>query len=102
MNPLLQERNFSFNLPSGNYKKQILKAIKDYLSDSVVYKQQLIWTIERFNFDDRKYFEILIDVEEYRAHLKFMTHDRDGISFTLTLPELATTPAPRKRWFGLF
>lgn len=102
MNPLIQERNWKFSLPSGNYKKQIINTIRGHLPDTVPYKQQLIWTINRFNFGNEKYFEIYIDVQEYRATLKFMTLDRDGISFTLTLPELATEPAPRKRWFGIF
>lgn len=100
-NPLRSTaKNFSFVIKSGNYTKNIINAIKRELPQTD-WKDQLIWTVERFNFKDAKHSQIHLIVVEYGVRLTFRTAD-DGTTFELTIPELATTPPTRKKFLGLF
>jgi hypothetical protein len=95
------KRDYTFTITRSNYTKGIIEAIKSGLSDTVPYKQQLIWTVQRFNFKGGCYSQIILIVQEYGATLTFRTKD-DGIMYELTIPELATEAPPRKKWLGLF
>ncbi len=95
------KRDYTFTLTTSNYTKGILEAIKSGLPDTVPYKQQLIWTVQRFNFKDSRYSQITLIVQEYGATLTFRT-PHDGIMYDLTIPELATDAPPRKRFLGIF
>ncbi len=95
------KRDYSFLITSSNYTKGIIEAIKSELPDTVPYKQQLIWTVKRFDFKDGRYSQIALIVQEYGATLTFRTKD-EGIMYDLTIPELATEAPPRKRWLGIF
>ncbi len=103
MNPLrLGNRNYNFLLGGGSsYKDQILKVLKSELPSSVPYKQQLIWTVQRFNFGTTKYGAIVLFIQEYGSSITCKTQD-EGIQFELTIPELATDAPPRKKWLGIF
>ena len=103
MNPLKEggRRSYNFLLSKGDYGKQIVKSIEAELPRSSPYKQQLIWTVQRFNFGTTKYSSIILNVMEYGSALTFRTQD-EGITFELTIPELATDAPPRKKWLGIF
>jgi hypothetical protein len=95
------KRDYVFTITSSNYTKGIIEAIKSGLADTVPYKQQLIWTVQRFDFKKSKHSQIILIVQEYGATLTFRTLD-DGIMYELTIPELVTEAPPRKKWLGIF
>ncbi len=101
-NPMRQsQRSYNFYIRRGNYSKAIINAIKSELPDQVSWKQQLIWTVERFDFKGSRYSQIILSIEEYGVQLTFKTQD-EGIEFFLTIPELATDAPARKKWLGIF
>ena len=103
MNTLFRgtKRDYTFSLTKSNYTKGIIEAIKSELPDTVPYKQQLIWTIKRFDFKEARYSQIILIVQEYGATLTFRT-PHEGIMYELTIPELSTDAPPRKKWLGIF
>jgi hypothetical protein len=101
-NPMRQgNRQHTFYIKSGNYAKHMQTAIKSELSDELPWKEQLIWTISKFDFKGSKYSQITLIVQEFGSQLTFRTPD-DGIAYILTVPELADTAPPRKKWLGIF
>lgn len=95
-------RQYSFYIKSGNYTSRISAAIKSELPNDIEWKQRLLWTVSRFNFENAvRYSQITLIVQEYGSQLTFRTPD-DGVAFILTVPELADTPPPRKKWLGIF
>lgn len=95
------KRDYTLYIKTSNYTKGIIEAIKSDLPDTVSYKQQLIWTVQRFNFKDVRHSQIILIVQEYGATLTFRT-SHDGIMYELTIPELATDAPPRKKFLGIF
>jgi hypothetical protein len=95
------KRDYIFSITNSNYTKGIINAIKSALPDTVPYKQQLIWTVQRFDFKKSKHNQIILIVQEYGATLTFRTQD-DGIMYELTIPELAIEAPLRKKWLGIF
>ena len=95
------KRDYNFTLTTKNYTKGIIEAIKTELPDTVPYKQQLIWTVMRFDFKDGRYSQITLIVQEYGATITFRT-PHEGIMYDLTIPELATDAPPRKKFLGIF
>lgn len=103
MNTLFRgtKRDYTFSLTKSNYTKGIIEAIKSELPDTVPYKQQLIWTVMRFDFKGSRYSQITLIVQEYGATITFRT-PHEGIIYELTIPELATDAPLRKKWLGIF
>lgn len=100
-NNMRQKRNFNFYITGSNYGSAIKKAIKTELPNTIQYKERLLWTVDRFDFKDERYSEITLIVQEFGAKLIFKTA-HEGLTFELTIPELADSPPPRKKWLGIF
>ena len=100
-NAMRQKRNFNFYINSRDYGSAIKKTIKTELSNTVQYKERLLWTVDRFDFKGDVYSEITLIVQEFGAKLTFKT-PHEGLTFELTIPELADSPPPRKKWLGIF
>ena len=96
-----QKRNFNFYITSKDYGSAIKKAIKSELPNTTQYKERLLWTVDRFDFKRGQYSEITLIVHEFGAKLTFKT-SHEGPTFELTIPELADSPPPRKKWLGIF
>lgn len=96
-NPMRQgNRNYTFYIKSGNYTKYMQAAIQAELPNNIPWKQNLLWTISKFDFKGSKYSQITLIVQEYGSQLTFRTPD-DGIAFILTVPELVDAPPPKTK-----